>query len=310
MFLTLMPDYSTIFPRTLPYQPKGTTTPTTNAIIPTPQPGIGAFGMVPGPIPTPNPAGDLGAQYPGLGQTNAVLSSDILAQLGGRLSPGTLKAMQDYEAGLATRSGMPGTNAMPGTIGYNRGVRDIGTTAEAQIRAGQQAYNQTIPTVSRTQTVSPELQATIAGTNASNAAAPNPAMAASYAQQLYDQYLQRLRGPGGGTTGTIQPGGGTGTTAADWRNSLVPPPTSTGTAGGAPAAGTGTGSITATGPDGNQWIWDNSSGVWVSPTGGDVRFPSEMNPGGTAANTTDLGIAMGNVYNPADDTYSPVDLGY
>jgi hypothetical protein len=169
------------------------------------QSGSGAFGSVPGALSLPNPYADLSSVYPNLAGTNAAMSNTISAQLGGQLSPGTLSAMQDYEAQFAAGSGMPGTNARPGTLMYNRGVRDIGTTAEAQVQAGQKAYNQTIPTISGTQTVSPALQTEIAGQNALNASAPNPTAANSYAQQLYNQYLSQTRGPGGGTRSMTSP---------------------------------------------------------------------------------------------------------
>lgn len=275
---------------------------------PAPQPGFGVYGGVPGPVGVPNPAGDLGSQYPNLGKTNATLSNDILAQLGGQLSPGTLRAMQDYQAQFAAGSGMPGSNAIPGTLAFNRGVRDIGTTAEAQVRAGQQAYNPAVSTISGTQTVSPALQTSIAERNATMASAPNPTMAQSYAQQLYDQYLQQLRGPGGGTRGGFSPGAGT----------LPPPgPTSTsrfspdsyggyggGTGGGVGGAGTGGSAATimpyspdayTTGADGANMVWTGQdfSDLFDSPYSG-VMPPST-------------------VYNPTSDTmdYNPfVDLGY
>lgn len=174
--------------------------------------GGGPFGTRVAPIPMPNPAKDLGAQYPNLAGTNAALSGDIMAQLSGKLSPGTLAAMQDYEASLSAGSGMPGSNVIPGTLGYNRGVRDLGLTAEGQVKAGEAAYNSTIPTISRTQTVDPATAANINETNAINLSAPDPAAAQSYAKQLFDEYMTKLRGPGGGSGGG--PGGGTGNFAS------------------------------------------------------------------------------------------------
>lgn len=184
--------------------------------------GGGPFGTRVAPIPMPNPAGDLGGQYPNLTGTNAALSGDILAQLSGKLSPGTLAAMQDYEASLSAGSGMPGSNVIPGTLGYNRGVRDLGLTAEGQVKAGEAAYNSTIPTISRTQTVDPATQANINETNAINLSAPDPAAAQSYAKQLFDEYMTKLRGPGGGSVGG--PGGGTGNFASVRSSPNLSPP--------------------------------------------------------------------------------------
>lgn len=167
---------------------------------PTPQYGVpDPFGLVPGVIQPPNPYADLSAVYPNLAGTNADISSAIGAQVGGRLSPGTLRAMQDYEAGFAARSGMPGTNAIPGTIGYNRGVRDVGLTAEQQVNQGLRNYQSLIPTIAQTQTLSPQMQAEIAATNAMNAAAPNPNIAQTYAQNLLNWWMQQMRSPAGGT---------------------------------------------------------------------------------------------------------------
>src|SRR5438105_11043555 len=86
---------------------------------PPPMPGQGPFGSVPGLIQPPDPFGDLSRVLPGLGGTNAAAMGDINAQLGGQLSPGTLKQMQDYEAQYAAGAGMPGANAMPGSLPYN-----------------------------------------------------------------------------------------------------------------------------------------------------------------------------------------------
>lgn len=168
-------------------------------VNPAPRGGQGAFGLVPGPVSLPSPARDLAAQLPGLSQANQAAADVLLAKLGGRLSPGTLKQMQDYEAQFAARSGMPGANAIPGTLSYNRGVRDIGRMAEEQAQQGLQDYGNLVSAVSSTQTVPPALQAEIAARNAQVGAAPDPFQAQSHAEQLYNQYLQQMRGPAGGT---------------------------------------------------------------------------------------------------------------
>lgn len=151
------------------------------------------YGRRIGPIGMPNPAGDLAAQYPNLTGTNATLSNDIMSKLSGELSPGTIAAINNAAATYGVQNGMPGTSRIYGTLSGNLGLRDIGRSAEDQIESGIKDYNMTLPTISGTQTVKPETQAEISATNATNAAAPDPTAAATHAQQLFDQYLERLR---------------------------------------------------------------------------------------------------------------------
>ena len=159
------------------------------SLNPAPRAGAGAFGAVPGAIGAPNPFGDLSSVYPNLSGTNKQVSADILSKLSGTLSPGTMAAIKDAGAAWGVGAGVPGSG-----IQTNRSLRDIGLTSEQQQQQGLQDYAALIPTISRTQTVSPELQAQIAATNAQMAAAPDPTQAASYAKQLFDEYLNKLKG--------------------------------------------------------------------------------------------------------------------
>src|SRR6266576_2988428 len=160
------------------------------------------FGRVPGPIGLPSPAYDLSLQFPDLGKANTSISSNILNELGGNLSPSTMKLLQHQAAQFGVSSGMPGSG-----LSQNRYLRDLGLISEGQIQAGMKNYASIIPTISGTQTVNPNLQSEIASRNAQVAAAPNPQKAQSYAQDLFNKYLQMMRGPGGGTVGG---GGGPG----------------------------------------------------------------------------------------------------
>lgn len=150
-----------------------------------------AFGTKPGQVAMPNPFSDLSSIYPNLSGTNAQLSSNIASQLRGELSPDTIAALQDNAATFGVTSGMPGSQFQA-----NYGLRSLGLSRENQINQGIQNYNQTIPVVSGTQTVNPGIQADVNATNVINAAAPDPAAAASYAQTLFDKYLQKLGGTG------------------------------------------------------------------------------------------------------------------
>jgi hypothetical protein len=160
---------------------------------PSPTSGTTAFGEVPGPIDLPNPYQDLTRHLPQLGPLNQAAGSDILANLHGQLSPETLARIQDASASFGISSGMPGSG-----LQRNRTARDLGLATEDLQARGLQQYNQTIPTISSTQTVNPSLQADIASRNATFAAAPNPAAATSHAEDLFNSYLQRIGGGGPG----------------------------------------------------------------------------------------------------------------
>jgi hypothetical protein len=141
----------------------------------------------------PSPATDLGAQIPGLSNLNKTASGDILSKLTGTLSPGTLAALQNLSATYGATSGMPGSG-----LSSNMFLGNVAGAMENQEQQGLQDYSSFIPAVSGTQTVNPALQTQISGTNASNAAAPNPGASASYAAQMFNQYLNQMRGPGAG----------------------------------------------------------------------------------------------------------------
>lgn len=173
------------------------------------QTGNGPFGSVPGPLGMPDPAGDLAKVVPNLSSLNKGVSSGILSKLNGQLSAPTLNALKTAQAQFGVSSGMPNSG-----LSWNSLYGNIAGASEAQQQQGIQDYNPFIQTVSGTQTVNPALQTEIANINSVNAAAPDPAQAASYAQELFNQYLSSMRGsggggPGGGTRGGGSPAGGT-----------------------------------------------------------------------------------------------------
>lgn len=173
-------------------------------INPAPQPGQGPFGTVPGPVGLPDPYSDLSRALPILPGLNSQVGNNLINQLQGRLSPETQQAIQDASARFGVGSGMPGSGLM-----RYRTARDLGLSTEALQQQGMQNYNQTIPTISRTQTVDPNTQIGLAQWNAINRSAPDPTQAAAYAKQLFDEYLNAMRGPGGGRQGGGGPSGGT-----------------------------------------------------------------------------------------------------
>lgn len=184
--------------------PAGGTLTTDFNLNPAPRGGNGPFGLVPGALGLPDPHGDLAKVIPGLDDLNRTTSGDILSQLKGELSPETVAALTNMAAERGVGSGMPGAQTWAHLL-----LGNVAGAMEGLRNQGVQNYNSFLPTVSRTQTVNPELQADIANQNAVNAAAPDPAAAASHAEALYNRYLQGVRGPGGGSGGG-GPAGGTG----------------------------------------------------------------------------------------------------
>ena len=146
--------------------------------------------MVPGAISNPNVFSDLSSVYPNLSGTNQQVSGVIGSKLAGSISPQTMNALQDAAARFGVSSGMPGSG-----LAQNQLFGNIAGFTENQQQQGIEDYNRTIPTVSSTQTVNPALQTQIAETNAVNSAAPNPQAAQTYAQNLFNQYLNRLSNP-------------------------------------------------------------------------------------------------------------------
>lgn len=150
----------------------------------------GPFGTQPQPVPMPRPDLDLAGQIPGLTKLNANASGVINNELSGQLSPDTLAAIRNAGAGWAVNNGMPGLGG--GTLGGNRTLRDVGLTSMQQQQQGIKDYASFVPVVAGTQTVAPTLQADINQNNSVNAAAPSPAAAQSYAEQLFTKYINTL----------------------------------------------------------------------------------------------------------------------
>jgi len=169
-------------------------------VNPAPTSGQGAFGLVPGQTPLPNPSADLASVYPNLSASTGALSSDIMGELQGQLSPATLNNLHNTAATYGVSSGMPGSNALLGSLPSNLNLESLGINTEQLQHQGIGDFLSGTQGVSGTQTVSPALQAEIASSNATLGAAPSP--------QLADQYaLSLLQSPGGGVV-TNSPFGG------------------------------------------------------------------------------------------------------
>ena len=244
-------------------------------INPAPQQGNGPFGMVPGMLDLPNPAQDLGAQYGNLSGTNAGISDTILAQLGGRISPGTTNALRTASAQGGVGSGMPGAGLWTNNLFAN-----IAGFAENQANRGIQNYANIIPTISHTQTVSPDLQTQIALQNAVNRAAPNPQQAQSYAQSLFNNYRNSIGG--GGQVSGLGGGGGAAFVRQPWA-SQVGNPAPMGGVGRLGGSGFGFGSGTNTGAGAG---WGGFGGMdeynWIADQGFDPASYGVAAPGSRA----------------------------
>lgn len=247
-------------------------------VNPNPLEGLGVFGKVPGTIDLPSPATDLAAQIPGLSKTNKEAIDTINAKLGGSISPATIKALQDAAATYGATSGMFGLPK--GGLAMNNLFGNIAGFAEKQAEEGLKDYSSFIPTVSKTQTVDPALQAKIASENALSKAAPSPSAAGSHAEQLFNKYLNALRGGPGGGTRTGGGGGGGGGGARDLLGFPIP--------GGGSTAEPGI------------FVGQSRSGGWglgdaATPIGSDVGPGVPWSPGASAASTdwTDLGFGGG-----------------
>lgn len=157
------------------------------------------YGSRVGQLPLPNPFGDLSAIVPGLSGLNTAAANSIGNKLKGVLSPETLNMMQNYQAATAARSGMPGTNVEPDALAYQRSLRDLGRTVEDVQSQGLRDLLPFLQTTSATQTVNPALQYERNLQNAINASSPEPAVAGSYAEELFKKYFDMVNGPAGGT---------------------------------------------------------------------------------------------------------------
>lgn len=162
-------------------------------------PGAAVFGQRVPSIPQVG-GPSLSSVFPNLSGANAAASGALASELTGQLSPQTIAAINDAAASYGVTSGMPGSG-----LAQNLFPRSIGLATEQLQHQGIGDYSSLIPSVSGTQTVSPAqaapLNAEIQAMNATNASAPDPAAAGSYAQQLFQQYLSSLSRPSGGTGG-------------------------------------------------------------------------------------------------------------
>jgi len=133
----------------------------------------------------------LNSNVPGFTSATTSAMGDINSELNGQLSSSTQSNIGNYAASRGVALGQP-NSALSNLIGMNV----TGTTTEGLQKQGISDYNSTTSNLGQMQQ-NPQYLTNIAETNATNAAAPNPTMAASYAQQLFNQYLNQSKSPAG-----------------------------------------------------------------------------------------------------------------
>jgi hypothetical protein len=158
----------------------------------------GPYGSQPAPVNLPNPSADLSNLLPGLGGTNNQLSGVINSELSGTVSPDVLNQLQDKSAAFGVSVGQPAGGG-GNSLSLENLLAGIGVNSQSQQQAGVSNYNQTVPTISSTQTLNPALQFEANTQNAVNAAAPNPTAAANQEMSLLQQYLKELENPSSGS---------------------------------------------------------------------------------------------------------------
>lgn len=292
-------------------------------INPGTQSGSGPFGAVPGAVGAitpaqvaqpPDPFKTLSGLYPNLSGANASSSDFINSELAGKLSPGTINALTNLSASRGISSGMgPGAGLWDNAL-----LGNVAGATESLQQHGLSDLGSFLTSMSKNETITPELQAQIneanaqlkqaadlanqkeAERNAAMKAAPNPAAAQSYAQQLFQQYLNSMGGPAGGSgswskgpwTPAQRPGpvqdihsgmGGWGGALDLTQGGYGPAYMNSGGWNGSASGDSGTPAPTPAGGNLYSGNWgDNSPGVymgandkpWMSDPFGDVMDPS------------------------------------
>jgi len=159
--------------------------------------GSDVFGRRLNPIPAPTPFQNISNTGVDLTRINPAASAALQAGFQGQLAPGTVNQIQDAAATWSASSGMPGFS--PGSLGFNRGLRDLGLTAEGVKNQAFSNYGQLVGTIGANEVNRPELEYERNLQNETNAASPDPAQAQSYAESLFNKYLQSLQSQSSGS---------------------------------------------------------------------------------------------------------------
>ena len=157
-----------------------------------------AYGSVPGPIQLPtNIYSQVNSAIPGAQAAGAGSAGVINSQINGQVNPETQNLLQDKAAAMGVQSGQP-TTGTGNTFSNNNFLQSLGIDAQNQENTGVGNYLNFLQGVGSTMT-NPNLQFEVSQQNAIDAAAPNPQAAAQMQQFQFQQYLQSMSNPGGGT---------------------------------------------------------------------------------------------------------------
>jgi hypothetical protein len=164
------------------------------------QAGSGAYGSVPGTIGVPpSEYEQLGNLLPGLPGLTGSAAGVVGSELAGTLSPGTQNLLQDKAAEFGVNSGMPWTT--PGnTLPFQNFMNSTGLTSEGLSQQGVGSYLNFATGLGGLQT-NPNLAFEVASQNAVDASAPNPADAAQMQLSEFEQYMNQMNNPAGGSGG-------------------------------------------------------------------------------------------------------------
>jgi hypothetical protein len=144
------------------------------SLNPTPTEGGGTtFGQVPGALGIPPSVWEQEQNIPGVSAAITSNMGNINSELAGQLSPGTTENLEDSAAARGLTLGQGGNTGL-----VNESLlKTLGLTQEELQQAGSTNLNSFLSTSGGMQT-SQDLAATIASSNATNAAAANPTLAA------------------------------------------------------------------------------------------------------------------------------------
>lgn len=144
----------------------------------------GTFGQAPAQIAQPKSIYDeLNQNVPGYGALTKSATGVIGGELNGQVSPETQNLIQNKAAAAGVAGGVPGSQFQ-----QNNMLANLGLTSEQLQQHGLTDYNQFSGTTGGEQT-DPRLGYEVSLQNAIDAAAPDPASAQSYAQMLFNKYL-------------------------------------------------------------------------------------------------------------------------
>lgn len=161
----------------------------------------GTFGTNVGQIAQPKSIyQELQQNVPNYGALTTTATNNIGNELSGNINPQTLQMLQNQAGTRGITSGMPGSGLNFETLLGNEGL-----TSQNLQHQGLTDYNTFTGTAGSQQT-DPSLAFGVASQNAVDAAAPDPTAANTYAQYLFQKYLNPAGSTGGGQYGANQQG--------------------------------------------------------------------------------------------------------